>query len=133
MATKQWVLAVQDLPKGTGGPDAGNAEVVLLTHPRTKRLVPFMFVSNKIFELQCSYPVLGEEKGYASWFVGNTVISDGTLLMATPVDPLFLAIPILEASADKMRPLDQLFVSSKAPESRRLAKCENMQCAKTSS
>ena len=127
MATKQWVVAFQDLPKATVGADTGNAEVVLLVHPRTNRLAPFMFVSNNVYELQASYPVLGEEKGYASWFVGNSVVGDGTLLMATPVDPLFLALPILSASADKMRPLDQLFVSAKAPEARRLTKCANIQ------
>jgi len=44
-----------------------------------------------------------------SWFVGNVVIEDGGVYLATPVDPLFLMLPILEqgrhATAEK--PLGQ--------------------------
>ena len=40
---------------------------------------------------------------YSSWFCGDAVIGDGSLYLATPVDPLFLALPILEASRQQVR------------------------------
>jgi len=45
-----------------------------------------------------------------SWFVGEKVISDGKLLMMTPIDPVFLLIPILQlTSAVNYRPADDIF------------------------
>jgi ribonuclease H2 subunit B len=41
---------------------------------------------------------------YRSWFLGDSVISDGGLYLSTPVDPLFLALPILEASRRQVPP-----------------------------
>ncbi|KAB5589135.1 hypothetical protein CTheo_7420 [Ceratobasidium theobromae] len=32
-----------------------------------------------------------------SWFVGQTVVSDGKLLLMTPIDPVFLLIPFIRA------------------------------------
>ena len=40
---------------------------------------------------------------YRSWFLGDSVISYGGLYLSTPVDPLFLALPILEASRRLVR------------------------------
>ena len=36
---------------------------------------------------------------YGSWFVGDAVVSDGSLLLATPIDPLFCLLPGLERNA----------------------------------
>lgn len=35
---------------------------------------------------------------YRSWFIGDRVLGDGSLYFCTPVDPLLLALPLLEAS-----------------------------------
>ena len=125
-SAKQWVIAIQDLPPS---PTSGNSNletnIINLLHPRTGRKTPFLFVGSKLYELQTSYPMLGEELGYASWFVGDSVISDGSLLVATPIDPLFLAVSLL-CTSNRMRPFDQLFISEKAPESKRIARCKNL-------
>ncbi|KAL4074167.1 ribonuclease H2, subunit B [Scleroderma citrinum] len=49
-----------------------------------------------------------------SWFVGDDVISDGRLLVMTPIDPLFLLIPLLTAGKQRegeqvFRPADDIF------------------------
>lgn len=36
------------------------------------------------------------KKKYSSWFVDNSVISDGSLYIWSPIDPLFLLLPALE-------------------------------------
>ena len=35
---------------------------------------------------------------FRSWFVGDAVLEDGSMYLCTPVDPLFLALPLLESS-----------------------------------
>jgi hypothetical protein len=40
-----------------------------------------------------------QARGLACWLVGNSVISDGSLLLLTAMDPTFLAIPLLEKTA----------------------------------
>ena len=35
---------------------------------------------------------------FRSWFVGDAVLEDGSMYLCTPVDPLFLALPLLDSS-----------------------------------
>ena len=35
---------------------------------------------------------------YRSWFVGDCVLEDGSMYLCTPVDPLLLALPLMESS-----------------------------------
>ncbi|KAA0162375.1 hypothetical protein FNF28_04712 [Cafeteria roenbergensis] len=44
----------------------------------------------------------------SSFFVGNSIVGDGSALLGTPVDPLLLALPVLEASSAKLVPGSQL-------------------------
>ena len=46
-----------------------------------------------------------------SWFIGNSVQTDGSLYLCTPVDPLFLALPSLLTAAKigKFTTLDAIF------------------------
>ena len=122
---KQWVIAISDLPPKQTANSNIDANIISLLHPRTNRKTPFLFVGTKIYELQTGYPMLGEENGYASWFVGDSVISDGSLVIATPIDPLFLALSFL-CTSTRMRPSDQLFLSEKAPESKRIGHCKDL-------
>ena len=69
-----------------------DANIISLLHPRTNRKTPFLFVGTKIYAAANRYPMLGEETGYASWFVGDSVISDGSLVIATPIDPSFFSM-----------------------------------------
>jgi hypothetical protein len=39
---------------------------------------------------------------YRSWFIDDSVQGDGSLYLCTPVDPLFLALPLLEASRQQV-------------------------------
>ena len=70
---KQWVIAISDLPPKQTANSNIDANIISLLHPRTNRKTPFLFVGTKIYELQTGYPMLGEETGYASWFVGEWV------------------------------------------------------------
>ncbi|KAH7888527.1 ribonuclease H2, subunit B [Phlebopus sp. FC_14] len=66
--------------------------------------------TSKILEVQAVAP-----PNARSWFMGDEVISDGKLLVMTPVDPLFLLIPILrtikprDGETINFRPADDIF------------------------
>jgi ribonuclease H2 subunit B len=141
---KTWVLAV-DTRGTTPQPSADTidtssitsssttlpAEIIPFQHPRTKRLAPLVFYNNKLYDIQfLTHPIVGDElkEGPASWFVGNSVVSDGRLGMVTPIDPLFLVIPFLTKNGSKYTPLDQIFPMStpEAPNTHLLSKQSNM-------
>lgn len=93
-----------------------------LPHPRTG--LPSLFLpyqlrqgagdgsdarSSTILEVQTVAP-----PDARSWFVGEEVVSDGRLLVMTPIDPIFLLIPILGATVSEggqanYRPADDIF------------------------
>ena len=67
-----------------------------------------------------------KQQQYQSWFVGNTVVSDGKLYVVSRVDPLFWILSLvksarpclLQGSTNKpqWQPLDQLLSDSHVPE-----------------
>lgn len=42
---------------------------------------------------------------HAAWFAGPRVLADGGLTLVTPVDPLLLVLPLLEAARRQARPV----------------------------
>ncbi|KAF9469910.1 ribonuclease H2, subunit B [Collybia nuda] len=92
-----------------------------LPHPRTG--IPSLFIScessldkgqalsqSRILEVQAVHP-----PDSRSWFMGSQVLTDGKLLIITPIDPVFLLIPILRAARqddrtpDNFLPPDDIF------------------------
>ena len=41
---------------------------------------------------------------YRSWFIGDSVLEDGSMYLCTLVDPLFLALPLMESSRMQVMP-----------------------------
>jgi ribonuclease H2 subunit B len=55
------------------------------------------------------------KQSYAAWFIGDFVCSDGSLYIASPVDPIYMILPILEQvrmkkgdDMGKFRALDEI-------------------------
>ncbi|KAG9095488.1 hypothetical protein FS749_010357 [Ceratobasidium sp. UAMH 11750] len=61
-----------------------------LPHPRTGLTALFLPHGSTILELHAIAP-----DAPRSWFVGQSVVSDGKLVLMTPIDPAFLLIPLL--------------------------------------
>ncbi|KAH9979172.1 ribonuclease H2, subunit B [Russula compacta] len=116
----------EDVP-GLEGPDGGlvsSTSFLRLPHPRTA--LPSLFLPYRRAQRD-SPSTSGDEWGILevqsvsppnqrSWFfTEGEVISDGKLLVMTPIDPSFLLIPILQAikpndgSAGVFQPLDDIF------------------------
>jgi len=66
-----------------------------LPHPHRKTDAKFVFCNDNVMEVNrmAEHP--------SSWFIEDEVQQDGSLFMATPVDPLFVLIPLLELNRKK--------------------------------
>lgn len=61
-----------------------------LQNPQSGARVCYVLAGRQLQELHWYKPSL------ASWFIGDSVCEDGSLYLATPVDPLFIVLPLLE-------------------------------------
>jgi len=74
-----------------GDKDEDQPEIVKLRHPGSNK--PAMFV---LGSGNCTIQeVLIFEEKKRSWFIDDSVKSDGKLYMSTPIDPIFLILPYL--------------------------------------
>ncbi|KAF8013793.1 hypothetical protein BT93_I1598 [Corymbia citriodora subsp. variegata] len=80
-----------------------------LRHPKSGKAMCYLIVDEKLLELQWF------KSPYGSWFLGDYVHKDGCLYTATPVDPVFIMLPIFEEARmkkgdepGKFRQLDEI-------------------------
>ncbi|KAK4879649.1 hypothetical protein RN001_007795 [Aquatica leii] len=103
---------------GTGTPD-----IVNLRHPNTGEAAVFLFSSanNSVQE------ILSFAEGKRSWFIEESVKSDGKMHLSTPIDPIFLVLPYLRKHCNSQAiPLDQLLRDDEFPQMERLLKCSGL-------
>ncbi|CAE6511284.1 unnamed protein product [Rhizoctonia solani] len=96
------------LPKGVQGalqPSAPSLRPLRLPHPRTGLPALFIYHGSTLLELHSVNP-----DAPRSWFVGQSVVSNGNLLLMTPIDPAFILIPFLKSLDSKapFKPTDDL-------------------------
>jgi len=78
--------------------DSNNfAKVIKFPHPtKIDEQVQYLIANDTFFELQMLNGNLS-----SSWFIDNNIHKDGSLYMATPIDPLFMILPLLELHRKK--------------------------------
>eukprot|EP00051_Salpingoeca_urceolata_P002388 m.49749 g.49749 ORF g.49749 m.49749 type:complete len:346 (+) comp12099_c0_seq2:231-1268(+) len=146
---EQWValLPEQGLVRRDDHQDATHPRIVSLPHPRTGTSCKFVIAEDaaaaasgsdaptagssapvaRVFELQTFSDTVPR-----SWFIGESVQQDGSLLVGNRIDALFLALPLLEAqtkgSSEQgvFTPLDQLFYHHDFPAVCQLQKCVDL-------
>ncbi|XP_038989816.1 ribonuclease H2 subunit B [Phoenix dactylifera] len=71
-----------------------NAEgcILSLCHPKSGKPTNYVFSAGKLQELHWFKQSCG------SWFLGDYVCEDGSLYIATPIDPIFILLPVFEAA-----------------------------------
>lgn len=97
-----------------GATGCGAGHLLSLRHPKSGNATCYLFVNDALLELHWI------KQSYGSWFLGNYVCEDGQLYTATPVDPVFIMLPIFEEARmkkgddpGKFRPLDEIiFIDS---------------------
>ncbi|XP_054794537.1 uncharacterized protein LOC129300034 isoform X2 [Prosopis cineraria] len=100
---------------GTSGNGLGR--LLLLRHPKSGNATRYLFVNGILQELQWF------KKSYGSWFLGDYLCEDGRLYLSTPVDPVFIMLPIFEEARmkkgddpGKFRQLDEILFVDGYPE-----------------
>ncbi|KAG0243674.1 Ribonuclease H2 subunit B [Actinomortierella wolfii] len=96
---------------------------ILLPNPRSGYPARYAIQNGQLLEIQKI-----DSEGCRSWFIHETVQSDGSLFLMTPIDPIFMFIPILEImrqqtseSQGRFITLDDLFDSDQYTSLRHLA------------
>lgn len=79
-------------------------QCVFLPHPKYDRGARYLIRGTTIMEIQrtAQHP--------SSWFLGNYLESNGSFFVCTPVDPLFLALPLLFKARNKTKDQQGLFI-----------------------
>jgi hypothetical protein len=103
-AGKWKMLVVQDgalapAPAASPTPKANGRQqhaLLHLPHPRHGESALFMLAGGALLEMRRA-----RRSEYACWFVDDRCESQGDMLFATRMDPLFLALPALEKARNK--------------------------------
>jgi len=89
----------------------GNVFIISLQHPR-KGIKKFFLLKKDNWDL---YEVVGYNEDHRSWFIEDTVKSNGNCYLISKFDPLFLVLPFLRA-AKKLGPLPQILKQQDLPQ-----------------
>ncbi|XP_019265951.1 PREDICTED: ribonuclease H2 subunit B [Nicotiana attenuata] len=72
-------------------------QLLSLQHPKSGNATCYICVDGSLQELHWF------KQSYGSWFLGDYVCEDGRLYTATPVDPVFVLLPIFEEARMKKK------------------------------
>ncbi|CAL5222476.1 g4847 [Coccomyxa viridis] len=76
----------------TRDPSAWQSKALKLSHPKTGEPAEYLLIDGHLQEVNWY------KERYRSWFIGDSVLEDGSMYLCTPVDPLFLALPLMESN-----------------------------------
>merc|ERR1712198_113192 len=101
---------------------SSSVQVIKLRHPRTQKAAMFVYSSDKKQLLE----LMSFDEGHRSWFIGDTIQSDGTLYITSPGDSSYLILPYLMKATQNV-PLEDLLDDEEFPAVRNLPKLERAQ------
>ncbi|XVF52136.1 hypothetical protein PTKIN_Ptkin04bG0240400 [Pterospermum kingtungense] len=94
----------------------GSARLLSLRHPKSGVRTSYLLSNGLLQELHWF------KQSYGSWFLGDYVSKDGSMYTATPIDPVFIMLPIFEEARmkkgddpGKFRQLDEILFISDYP------------------
>ncbi|XP_042222676.1 ribonuclease H2 subunit B-like isoform X2 [Homarus americanus] len=89
---------------------SSNIQVIKLKHPNTNKSAMYVFDEDhkKILDL------VAFDESHRSWFIGETIQSDGRLYIMSPVDVTYLVLPYLMKATQNI-PIDHLLVDPEFP------------------
>ncbi|XP_018019661.1 ribonuclease H2 subunit B [Hyalella azteca] len=99
-------------------------KAVQLRHPRTDSAAMY-FLSVDSSNMNIISEVNVFDEGNRSWFMGESIISDGKIYLGTPYNAVYLILPYL-MKAEQNVPLDQLLEDEEFPSAIQLASCSNL-------
>lgn len=106
-------VLIAHLPSKTLGKDASisnvEGQLLHLRHPKSGNPSCYIMMDG------CLQEIHWFKQRYNSWFLGDYVCEDGSLYVATPVDPIFVVLPLMDQARmkkgdepGKFRALDEI-------------------------
>ncbi|XP_058825538.1 ribonuclease H2 subunit B [Topomyia yanbarensis] len=95
-------------------------QIVDLRNPATGKPTKYMFHNkgDELYELNCF------AETNRSWFINESVCSNGRIYLPSRIDPLFLVIPYLEKNcSSKAIPLEHVLIDDDFPHTEKLVDC----------
>ncbi|XP_071442508.1 ribonuclease H2 subunit B [Hetaerina americana] len=117
-SSNTWVFLLKGeaIDNSDGAGQGGAAtDVVQLRHPQTGTGASFLFSPGDGIVQE----VLTFSENKRSWFIEDSVKSEGKMHLSTPIDPIFLVLPYLRKMSQCV-PLDQILKDDEFPETARL-------------
>ncbi|XVE99960.1 hypothetical protein REPUB_Repub03eG0245000 [Reevesia pubescens] len=106
-------LLIASDPEANGD---GSARLLSLRHPKSGVRTTYLLSNGLLQELHWF------KQPYGSWFLGDYVSEDGSLYTATPIDPVFIMLPLFEEARmkkvddpGKFRQLDEILFINDYP------------------
>ncbi|XP_070173286.1 ribonuclease H2 subunit B-like isoform X2 [Littorina saxatilis] len=120
----QWIMITEEKHFENDSNDEKKLQFCKLRHPKSDQ--PAMYLVCRGGEVISE--VVRFKPGYGSWLIGNTVQKDGSFIVTTPVDPVFLVLPYLidARKAGKFMTLDQIVHDNDFPDCARLLECAGL-------
>ncbi|EDO46023.1 predicted protein [Nematostella vectensis] len=115
----QWIMLAPDDALSSTPESESPPLFAKIPHPRTGKGVQLLFSSDE--KSVCEVAKFKDEP--RSWFIDDTVHEDGSMVIATPIDSVFLCLPYLEKCSSQFRTLDQILIDSKFPSVGKLTNC----------
>ncbi|KAF9106362.1 Ribonuclease H2 subunit B [Mortierella sp. AM989] len=120
---QQRICIGPEVPKGSENP-----VTMLLPSPSSGLPSRYVIQEGKLYEMQ-----MVDSEGLRSWFIEDTIQSDGSLYIITPMDPVFMCIPILDIarrqtseSEGRFLSLEDIFESDQYTSMRHLSQLDKM-------
>lgn len=101
---------------------SSSVQIIRLRHPRTQRASMFVYSSDEKQLLE----LMSFDEGHRSWFIGDTIQSDGKLYITSPIDASYLILPYLMKATQNV-PLEDLLDDPDFPAVRNLPSLERAQ------
>ncbi|XP_033760100.1 ribonuclease H2 subunit B-like isoform X2 [Pecten maximus] len=121
---EQWVFLINDSIIEENPNAEDKPTFCKLRHPKSDKGALFVFSHNE----RDIHEVTSFKEEFRSWFIGNQVQSDGSLILTAIVDPVFLVLPYLikAEKTGKFMTIDQIVTDDDFPECHHLYKTAGM-------
>lgn len=117
----QWIMITEERLFESDGNHENSLSLCKLRHPKSESAALYLICrgGETISEVVRFTPPFG------SWLIGNTVQKDGSIIVTTPVDPVFLILPYLinAGKSGKFMTLDQIVLDEEFPDCGKLLTC----------
>ncbi|KAL8592451.1 hypothetical protein ACOMHN_021393 [Nucella lapillus] len=122
----QWIMITEEKLFANDGNEEKGLSFCKLRHPKSEQGSMYLLCGGGQRKTVCE--VVRFSPQFGSWLIAETVQRDGSMLITTPVDPVFLILPYLinTGQSGKFMTLDQMVHDADFPDCCHLLDCQGL-------